>query len=61
MIVAVGASGTIFSSPDANRWISRTSNATKKLPSITYGNGLFVAVGDNGTIITSDRSFAWTN
>jgi hypothetical protein len=41
----VEASGVIFSSPDANVWIKRVSNLTKKLPCVIYANNLFVAVG----------------
>jgi hypothetical protein len=27
---------------------------------VTYGNGLFVAVGDGGTILTSPDGVTWT-
>jgi hypothetical protein len=27
---------------------------------VTYGNGLFVAVGEDGTILTSPDGAAWT-
>ncbi len=30
------------------------------LNAVTYGNGIFVAVGDNGTILTSPDGVTWT-
>jgi hypothetical protein len=40
---------TIYSDPDNNT-----------LYSVTYGNGEFVVVGSNGTILTSPDCFTWT-
>ncbi len=34
-------------------WAPWTSGTDSFLRSVTYGNGLFVAVGWNGTILTS--------
>ena len=34
--------------------------ATATLNDIAYGNGVFIAVGDNGTIRTSSNAIAWT-
>ena len=61
--VAVGASGTILTSPDGITWTGRTSGTTFNLYCATYGtvgNGLFVVVGDGGTILTSPDGIAWT-
>jgi photosystem II stability/assembly factor-like uncharacterized protein len=51
--VAVGASGTILTSPDGTTWTSRSSGTLNELRGICYGNGAFVAVGDYGTILQS--------
>jgi hypothetical protein len=42
-------------------WTSRTSGTTNWLTRVTYGNGTFVAVGDNGTILTSGDGVNWTS
>ena len=51
MFVAVGVSGTIFTSTDGISWTKQTSPTAASLDGITYGNGMFVAVGYSGTII----------
>jgi len=43
-----------------NAWLSVSSPTTSALCGATYGNGLFVAVGDRGTIITSPDGTHWT-
>ena len=49
-----GSYGTIFSSADGVTWTKQDSAATEySLSGITYANSTFVAVGGNGTIITS--------
>jgi hypothetical protein len=50
--VAVGKGGTILTSPDGVSWTARASPTGNYLFGVTYGNGLFVAVG-GGTILTS--------
>jgi hypothetical protein len=40
-------------------WTSRTSQRNP-LNGVTYGNGLFVAVGRNGIILTSPDGVSWT-
>jgi photosystem II stability/assembly factor-like uncharacterized protein len=65
LFVAVGDNGTILTSPDGTTWTQRTSppspfGARVHLYDVTYGNGLFVAVGgDNGTILTSPDGTTW--
>jgi uncharacterized delta-60 repeat protein len=47
--------GRILSSTDSNTWTPRISSGYySPLNGITYGNGTFVAVGDNGIILQSD-------
>jgi hypothetical protein len=41
-------------------WLAVSSPTTSALWGATYGNGLFVAVGDHGTIITSPDGTQWT-
>jgi hypothetical protein len=41
-------------------WTARTSGTTNWLYGVTYGNGLFVAVGDDGAILTSPDGVTWT-
>ena len=61
MFVAVGASGTIISSPDGITWTQRTNPASgTQLQTVSYGNGLFVAVGDSSVIVTSPDGITWT-
>ena len=57
--VAVGADGTILTSPDGVTWNRRDSGTTATLNAITWGGGQFVAVG-SGTILTSPDGVTWT-
>lgn len=50
--VSVGAG--ILTSTDGITWAQRKSYAGYELYSVAYGNGTFVAVGSNGTILQSD-------
>ena len=38
----------------------KSGNTNASLNAVTFGNGLFVAVGDNGTILTSPDGDVWT-
>jgi len=59
--VAVGNSGTLYSSPDAVTWTSRTSQfGSDNINDIFFGNGLWVAVGGTGKISTSTDGTTWT-
>jgi len=58
--VAVGASGTILTSPDGLAWTSRTSGTTKRLRAAAALGNLFVVVGETGTVVTSPDGVAWT-
>jgi hypothetical protein len=55
--VAVG-DGALLRSTDGINWVQL--NSTRKLHGITYGGGLFVAVGKKGAILTSPEGLIWT-
>jgi hypothetical protein len=53
-----------MTSPDGITWTSRTSAADNNWYSVTYGNGLFVAVSGSGTgnrVMTSPDGITWTS
>lgn len=62
----VGSSGAIYASTNLTIWNERTSGTTENLNSIAYAtsgesDGLTVAVGELGTILTSDDlGLTWT-
>ena len=41
-------------------WTQRTSCTSNAINAVAYGNGLWVAVGDSGTILTSPDGVTWT-
>ena len=54
IFIAVGEQGTFARSDDGDRWESASETATfDTLRDIAWGNGRFVAVGWNGTIVVS--------
>jgi len=60
LFVAVGGSGTAFTSPDGINWTPHATGDISEKKAITYGNGKFVAVGSSGKIITSENGINWT-
>jgi nucleoid-associated protein YgaU len=54
-----------MTSPDGTTWTLRTSAADITWTSVTYGNGLFVAVAQNGTgnngVMTSPDGITWAS
>lgn len=60
-VVAVGAGGAIYYSPDAIHWLAETSKVTANLNAAIFANSLFLAVGDSGTMLTSPDGLAWTS
>jgi len=58
--VAVGAEGTIQSSPDGKGWTTQDSGVSVNLASIATARSMFVAVGASGTILTSPDGRSWT-
>ena len=62
--IAVGNTGTIIDSRDiALTWTVQTSGTTENLLRVYYTDitGLYVAVGENGTILTSLDAITWTS
>lgn len=57
-LLACSVSESIAATPEA--WVVRTSPTTFPLNTVTFGNGLFVAVGASNTIITSSNGIEWT-
>jgi hypothetical protein len=53
----------IFTSPTGVTWTRAFTGSTvaaKPLEKVTFGNGLHVAVGENGTVLTSPDGASWT-
>lgn len=64
--IAVGASGTILECPEGSvsPWTARTSGTGYNLDGVCFGgvpNVLFVAVGENGTMLTTANTTTWTS
>ena len=60
-VVAVGTNGIIYgSTTDGYSWSAKSSPTTKTLNDVTYGGSLYVAVGENSTILTSPDGNTWT-
>jgi hypothetical protein len=58
--VAVGAHGTVLTSPDGEHWLNQASGVTEDLRDVVWGDGQYVAVGDYGVILTSPDARHWT-
>lgn len=54
------AERTIMTSPDGRNWTTRTIPQGGRLLTLLYGDGLFVAAGEEGTLISSGDGVAWT-
>ncbi|OPY58393.1 MAG: Endo-1,4-beta-xylanase A precursor [Pelotomaculum sp. PtaU1.Bin035] len=48
-------------SPDLQKWIKRTSGTIQTINNVYYGNGIFVALAENGTILTSGDGKTWSS
>ena len=46
-------------SNDGRQWTNFSSGVTAPLRDITYGSGVFLAVGDNGSLVTSKDGNTW--
>ena len=55
----LGGSSHIFTSPDGMVWTQRVSSISQRLNGVAYGQGLYVAVGDAGTILSSSDGITW--
>lgn len=66
MFIAVGAAGTLLTSPDGMTWTAQTSKTSSSLRHVAYGVpsstgvGTYVAVGDAGAIVSSSDATTWT-
>jgi hypothetical protein len=58
--VAVGAGGTILTSPDGDVWTRRTSPTTRYLSSVAKTPSGWVAAGDFGTLLRSADGVSWS-
>ena len=52
--VAVGKYGFMMRSLDGNTWTAVSSGVEDELGGVSYGNGVFVAVGGNTVLVSSD-------
>jgi len=60
IFVAVGESGSLYTSSDGTVWKERSSGTDQSLRDVAHGNGSFVAVGGGGTILSSPDGVTWT-
>jgi len=59
-LVAVGAGGVMYSSPDGVTWTAITSPVTSNLNAAAYSTGIYAAVGDSGAMLYSTDAITWT-
>lgn len=50
-----------YTSPDGINWIRKSTGSGQKMSSITYGNGIYVAVCWGGVVLTSTDGIVWTD
>lgn len=60
LFVAVGAGGSILTSPDGNGWTRRSSPTSRYLSSVAKTPSGWVAAGDLGTMIRSPDGISWS-
>jgi hypothetical protein len=60
LFVAVGKTGTLYTSPDGVSWTERNSGTSQDLLAVAYGGGRFVAVGEGGAVVTSTDGSGWS-
>ncbi|MEO6003572.1 MAG: FG-GAP-like repeat-containing protein [Opitutus sp.] len=58
--VAVGANGTLITSPDGTTWTTRTSGTVNQLNGVTFNGSKCVVVGANSTVLSSTDGITWT-
>jgi hypothetical protein len=59
-LVKVGIGAGFQTSSNGQSWVDLASGTPSALHAITYGNRLFVAVGNEGVLLTSPDGRAWT-
>ena len=57
--VAVGADGTILTSPTGTTWAQQPSGTTKAIYAVTWTGAQFVAVGLDGEVVVSTNGTSW--
>jgi hypothetical protein len=55
-----GATGVIYTSADGSGWYQITTGLIGRLTDVIYENGMFVAVGENDTLMYSADGTSWT-
>jgi hypothetical protein len=60
VLVAVGKDGQIYTLVNGN-WVEQDSGVTEDLNSVSWGDGNFVVVGANQTIIISSNGINWSD
>lgn len=62
LIVAVGNSGKVYTSPDGVTWTARSSTfSTSAVRGVVWSGTQFVIVGDGGKLATSPDGITWTS
>ncbi len=59
-VASAAVTATPLNGPQAGAWVSATPVANVYWGSITYGNGLFVAVSVSGGVMISSNGITWT-
>src|SRR5206468_987264 len=62
IFVAVGDAGAVLTAAEplqAQSWTNRSTLTSSTLTDVTFGEGLFVAVGGSGALLTSDNGSSW--
>ncbi len=59
LVIAL-VSGLVATARGQSQWVVKGGTPNTSLNAVTFANGLFVAVGDNGTILTSPDGDVWT-
>jgi len=59
-LLALFACGLVASARGQSQWVVKSGTPNTSLNAVIFANGLFVAVGDNGTILTSPDGDVWT-
>jgi photosystem II stability/assembly factor-like uncharacterized protein len=54
-----GAITTIYTSPNGTAWTMTPVNAGKRLRDVVFAQGKFVAVGNDGLVLTSTNGLTW--
>jgi hypothetical protein len=59
--VAVGALGTILTSPDGGSWTCFQTETSTRLNSVIWDGTRYIAVGNAGTVLLSPDAITWTS